>query len=287
MKNRKLIYFILGGLALVSLILFGIIFQTRNQKLSVAFLDVGQGDAILISQGSKQILIDGGASGQKLMEKLGEQVPFWDREIEVVIATHPDADHIGGLVDVFKNYTVDHAIESGAKSDSQVFGAYEKIIEDKKTSKLLAVRGMKIKISDEIELEVLSPNGENMENLKDTNSASVVTRLSFGENSFLFTGDLPLDVEAQMLQDNLFSSTKVLKVSHHGSKSATSAEFLNKVNPEQAVISVGKNNRYGHPTSEVLERLSTKNISIFRTDILGDVIYNCGKMKNKCVLESA
>ncbi|MFZ2192910.1 MAG: ComEC/Rec2 family competence protein [Candidatus Moraniibacteriota bacterium] len=287
MKNRKLIYFILGGLALISLIFFGLIFQARNQKLSVAFLDVGQGDAILISQGSKQVLIDGGASGQKLMEKLGEQIPFWDREIEVVIATHPDADHIGGLVEVLRNYTVDHAIESGAKSDSQVFGAYEKIIEDKKTSKLLAVRGMKIKISDEIELEVLSPNGENMENLKDTNSASVVTRLSFGENSFLFTGDLPLDVEAQMLKKNLFSSTKVLKVSHHGSKSATSIEFLNKVNPEQAVISVGKNNRYGHPTSEVLERLGVKNIAIFRTDILGDVIYNCGKIKNKCVLENA
>ena len=285
MKNRKPIYFILGGLMLVSLILFGVIFQTRNQKLFVAFLDVGQGDAILISQGSAQVLIDGGASGQKLMEKLGEQIPFWDREIEVVIATHPDADHIGGLVDVLRNYTVDHAIESGAKSDSQVFGAYEKIIEDKKTSKLLAVRGMKIKISDEIELEVLSPNGENMENLKDTNSASVVTRLSFGENSFLLTGDLPLDLEAQMLKNNLFSSTKVLKVSHHGSKTATSVEFLNKVNPEQAVISVGKNNRYGHPTSEVLERLGAKNISIFRTDILGDVIYNCGKIKNKCVLE--
>lgn len=285
MLNRRLVYFSFCGLVVVGLIFFGIISNTQNEKLSVAFLDVGQGDAILISQGSMQILIDGGPSGKKLMEKLGEQIPFWDREIELVIATHPDADHIGGLVDVLKNYIVDEVIESGAKSESQVFGVYEKIIEDKKIEKQIAKRGMKIKISNDAQLEIINPDDESIKNLKDTNSASIVARLAFGENSFLFTGDLPMETEAQMLKNNLFVPTKILKVSHHGSKSATSAEFLDQVRPEQAIISVGKDNRYGHPTPETLTRLKAKNIPIFRTDELGDLIYACVSVAAKCALE--
>ena len=135
MPNRKLVYFLLGIISTIGLIFFGASSGIENQNLRIVFLDVGQGDAILISQGEKQILIDGGISGQKLLEKLGEYVPFWDRKIEVVMVTHPDADHLSGLVDVLKNYTVDQAIESGAKSQSQVFGTFEKLIEEKKVEK--------------------------------------------------------------------------------------------------------------------------------------------------------
>ncbi len=283
MLHRKLVYFSLIFLLIVSAILAGVIFCTRNQKLQVAFFDVGQGDAILISQGSRQILIDGGPSGQKLMEKLGEYIPFWDREIEVIISTHPDADHISGLVDALKNYTVDQSIESGVKSQSQVFGTFEKIIEEKKIEKQIAARGMKIKISDEAELEIFHPESS-AENIpeKDTNSASVTAKLVFGENSFLFAGDLPMNMENQLMNDDLPLSANVLKVSHHGSKSATSAQFLKIVNPQEAIISVGKNNRYGHPTAETLERLSVKNIKILRTDESGDVVYNCANADSKC-----
>lgn len=274
------------GLLVTSLFFYFIILCVQSQKLSVAFLDVGQGDAILISQGRTQILIDGGPSGQKLLEKLGEQIPFWDREIEVVIATHPDADHISGLIDVLKNYSVDDIIESGAKSDSQVFSALEKIIEDKKIPRLNLSQRSKIKISSDAQLEVLSANDKNIVNSKDTNSASIVARLTYGENSFLFTGDLPLETESEMLKNGLFMPTKVLKVSHHGSKNATSTEFLARLNPEQAIISVGKDNRYGHPTSEILARLNAKNIAIFRTDVFGDLIYGCKSIQEMCYLEN-
>jgi competence protein ComEC len=211
------------------------------------------------------------------MEKLGEYVPFWDRKIEVVIATHPDADHISGLVEVFRNYSVDQVIESGAKSESQVFEALEKIIEDKKVGKQTARLGMKIKISDDVELEVFSPTDLVVEGLKkdDTNSASIVAKLTYGKNSFILTGDLPLETENQLVDSKLSLGADILKVSHHGSKSATSAQFLDLVNPREAVISVGKSNRYGHPTVEVLERLKNENIKIFRTDELGDVVYAC------------
>ncbi len=283
MPHRKTIYFSLIFLLVVGAILAGVIFHTRNQKLQVAFFDVGQGDAILISQGSRQILIDGGPSGQKLMEKLGEYVPFWDREIEAIISTHPDADHISGLVDAMKNYTVDQAIESGAKSEAQVFGAYEKIIKEKNIEKQIAARGMKIKISGGAELEIFHPESS-MKNIaqKDTNEASVTAKLSFGENSFLFTGDLPVTVENQLMNDNLPLFANVLKISHHGSKSATSAQFLDLVHPQEAIISVGKNNRYGHPAAETLGRLNNKNIKILRTDESGDVVYVCANAHSKC-----
>ena len=250
---------------------------------------MGQGDAILISEGEKQILIDGGPSGQKLMEKLGEYVPFWDRKIDVVIATHPDADHITGLVDVLKNYSVDQVIESGAKSESQVFGAMEKTIEDKKVEKQLARRGMKIKLSDDAELEVFSPTDDIVNKLKDdTNSASIVAKLTYGENSFLFTGDLPLEAESQLVNNaKMPLNANVLKVSHHGSKSATSEQFLELVHPKEAVISVGKGNRYGHPTTEVLSRLQDNKIKILRTDVSGDVVYDCANAKNICELTVA
>lgn len=284
MPNRKLIYFSLGILLTFGLIFFGVTSSAQSQKLSVAFLDVGQGDAILISQGEKQILIDGGPSGMKLMEKLGEYVPFWDRKIDVVIATHPDADHISGLVDVLKNYSVDQLIESGAQNESQVFATLEKTAEDKKVEKQLARRGMKIKLSDDVELEIFSPTDGIIDGLKkdDTNSASVVAKLTYGENSFLFTGDFPLEMESQLINAKLPLSSDVLKVAHHGSKSATSEKFLELVHSSEAVISVGKNNRYSHPTAEVLDRLQANNIKIFRTDQLGDVVYDCAGTKNNC-----
>lgn len=284
MPNRKLIYSSLGILLTFGLIFFGVTSNAQNQKLQVAFLDVGQGDAILISQGEKQILIDGGPSGKKLLEKLGEYVPFWDRKIDVMIATHPDADHISGLVDVLKNYSVDQVIESGAQSESQVFGTLEKLIEDKKVEKQLARRGMKIKLSADAELEIFSPTDAIIDDLKkdDTNSASIVAKLTYGENSFLFTGDLPLEGENQLIKAKLSLDSDVLKVAHHGSKSATSELFLGYIKPKEAVISVGKANRYGHPTAEVLEHLKNEKIKILRTDVLGDVVYDCASAKNNC-----
>lgn len=283
MQYRKSVYILISGLLIFSLILTGVIFYARNRKLQVVFFDVGQGDAILISYGSNQILIDGGPSGQKLMEKLGEYIPFWDREIEVIISTHPDADHISGLVDALKNYTVDQSIESGAKSQSQVFEAYKKIIKEKKIENQIAARGMKIKISDDAELEIFYPESS-MENIpsKDTNSASVGAKLVFGENSFLFAGDLPDKIEKKIIEGGVDVSARILKVAHHGSKYATADDFLEKINPNDAIISVGKENRFGHPATETLERLKKRNIKILRTDESGDVVYDCADANSKC-----
>ena len=283
MRHRKIIYFGVVFLLILAIILAGIIWYEQSQKLKVVFLDVGQGDAILIEQGSKQILIDGGPSGQVLLNKLGKYVPFWDRNIELVIATHPDADHITGLIDVLKNYSVGAVMQTSVKSESETFKKLEDLIQEKNINNISGERGEEIILSDQVQIEILSPGPETPMNAQDTNTASIVARLAYGDNSFLFTGDLPAEQEAQLLSQNINLNSRILKVSHHGSKYATSAEFLDAVRPTEAVLSVGKNNRYGHPNQETLDRLNSKNIMIRRTDELGDIGYDCVSPNLQCV----
>jgi len=283
MPNCKVLYLTLLFLLILCLILAGIIFNSRKQGLTVNFLDVGQGDAILISEGSKQVLIDGGPNGQILLEKLGKYIPFWDRNIEVIIATHPDQDHIDGLIDVMEAYNIGEVIDNSEESDSQVYKKYKETIEEKNIPRLKGQDGMNIKISEDAKLEILSP-GENLENKpKDTNADSIIAKLTYGENSFLLTGDLPDEKEQELIGKHADLRADVLKVSHHGSKYATTLEFLEKVKPKDSVISVGKNNRYGHPAEETLDRLSSKEVRVLRTDELGDIEYFCKKESN-CIL---
>ncbi|PIR73863.1 MAG: hypothetical protein COU40_00190 [Candidatus Moranbacteria bacterium CG10_big_fil_rev_8_21_14_0_10_35_21] len=296
---RKIIYTGLVFLLVLALLVGGIIFfYQKNQALEVIILDVGQGDAILISEGSNQILIDGGTSGKKLLEKLGEYIPFWDRQIEGIITTHPDQDHIGGLIDAFQTYKIKTIFKTEARSSSLVFSALEKAIEKEKPARnafgkaeaggmeiVEAKKGVKIKFPSGAEIDIQYPFASlNKLNEKDSNAGSVVAKLIFGENSFLFTGDLPSTQEAELIKNKVALKANILKVGHHGSKYSTSQEFLNEVKPEEAIISVGKNNRYGHPTPEVLERLKNIGAQIFRTDETGDIKYECSKPEARCVI---
>lgn len=287
MKHRKKVYLFLIALAAVASILGAMIAQARTAALKVAFLDVGQGDAILIEQGERQILIDGGPSGQKLLAGLGKYVPFWDRKIDVVIATHPDADHISGLVDALKNYEVGAFIRTGAESQSGVYDALVSELAEKGIDDERAMRGMEIRLSDEAVLSILAPLDEaDWQDAKDTNGGSVVARLSFGQNRFLLTGDFPGEKEPALIASGQDLSADVLKVSHHGSKSATTEEFLKAVKPEKAVISVGQGNRYGHPAAETLGRLNAAGTEVFRTDESGDVVFDCPDIGSGCLASS-
>lgn len=284
MSKRKAAYSILIILFLISLILAGIFYGSQKKNLEVDFLDVGQGDSVLVSQGSRQILIDGGPSGQQVLEKLGQYIPFWDRNIEVIIATHPDQDHIDGLIDVMKAYSVGEIIDNSYDADSQVYKKYLETIEERKIPRLKGEAGMNIKLSDDVQMKILSPESGPEKNPKDSNSGSIVARLVFGVNSFLFMGDLPDEKEKELISKNIDLSSRVLKVSHHGSKYASTDEFLEKVHPVEAVISVGKNNRYGHPSEETLGRLDARKIKILRTDEMGDILYECENDQSLCSL---
>lgn len=286
MRSRRILLVSLFLLLITVLILSVVIFYSKSQELKVIFLDVGQGDAILIEQGQNQILIDGGSSGQTLLEKLGKYVPFWDRKIEIVIATHPDADHIGGLIDVMRTYQIGEIMDTQTPSDSQVYKKYREIIDSEKIAEVEGVAGVNIKIGDNAEMKIVSPVENYNPNEKDTNLNSIVARLKFGENSFLFTGDLPSDGEQALIKTGENINSQVLKVGHHGSKYSTGEEFLKAVNPRDAVISVGANNRYGHPAPEIIDRLKNMGINIFRTDEKGDISYECQSIDLQCQMLS-
>lgn len=285
MLNRKIIYSILAMLLALAIILLLIVqFSLQNQSLKVIFFDVGQGDGILISQGQNQVLIDGGKDGKIILEKLGKYIPFWDRTIETVIATHPDQDHIGGLVSVAKSYKIGTVLETSARSDSQTFEAWENLIKEKNIQKIEAIKNTTVQFPEGAQVMILYPNLKADGAGRESNDWSVVARLDFGENKFLFTGDLPGVKEAELIKNENGIDSDILKVSHHGSKYATSAEFLEAVSPEEAVISVGKNNSYGHPAPEIIERLLKKGVKIWRTDQLGDIKYVCADTEAQCMI---
>ena len=255
--------------------------------MSVVFLNVGQGDSILIQQGSQQILIDGGKDGKLLLEKLGKHIPFWDRKIELIIETHPDADHIGGLIEIFRAYEIGSVMKTEMQSQSQTFKTLEDVIVKEKSEVIDATHGVKIKFANKAEAKVIFPFEEIVDvDAKDTNAASVVLKLNYGENSFLFTGDLPSEQEAEIVSNNIDIRSDVLKVGHHGSKYSSSAEFLQAVKPSDVIISVGKNNSYGHPNQDVIQRLLKQGVNIFRTDESGDIIYECRDVASRCLLQN-
>lgn len=285
MVNRKIGHSILVMLLALGVILFLIIqFSLQSQSLKVIFVDVGQGDAILISQGQNQVLIDGGKDGKVILEKLGRHVPFWDRTIEAVIVTHPDQDHIGGLISVAKSYKIGTILETGAKSNSQTYNTWENLIGSKNIPKIETLKNAAIKFPGGAQIKILYPFSSAGGAGDGGNDWSVVAKLNFGENKFLFTGDLPGAKEAELVADKADIKADVLKVSHHGSKYATSEEFLNNVSPEEAIISAGKNNSYGHPAPEIIERLLKLGVMIWRTDEMGDIQYACANPGARCVI---
>ena len=245
--------------------------EERNGILTVAFLNVGQGDAIFIDAPSgNQLLVDGGP-GKAVLRELSKVMPFYDRSIDVVIATHADQDHVGGLPDVLKKYKVNVFMESGVPGVSSSYEELEKMVgTSTDVNKVLARRGMIVDLGDGAILQILFPDRD--PSGMDTNVASIVAKLVYGQNEFLLTGDSPLAIENYLVSLGGLSSD-VLKAGHHGSKTSTGQTFVSAVSPQYAVISVGKDNKYGHPNQEVLDILNNFGAQILRTDQSGRVIF--------------
>jgi competence protein ComEC len=269
------------AVVLLGLLYFGVDKNNRMASLEVSFLDVGQGDAILINYLHRyQILIDSGASGKKVLTELSKVMPFMDDKIEVVIVTHPDRDHFAGFIDVLKKYEVDLIFDNGQDSDDEVWQEFQKIIIEKGISKQVITEGSTIKIGDgrsknSVEFNIFNPD-EIVINKKEKNESSIVVRMDYGKNSFLFTGDAGFSAEIDMIFDKEKLDVDFLKVGHHGSRYSSSDFFLARVTPEWSIISVGEND-YGHPTEEALGRLRKIGSRILRTDELGTIVIGCDK----------
>lgn len=253
----------------------------NNKYLKVVFLDVGQGDAIYIeAPNKKQILIDGGPD-VKLLSSLAKVMPFADRSIDMLIATHLDMDHIGGFPLLLDNYKVNMIIENGATSTSDISTSLEKKVQKKKIKKVIAKRGMHIILDEKknIYLDILFPDRD-ISNL-ESNDGSIVAKLIYNENSFLFTGDASIYAE-NLIEWNEKDSTlnsDVLKLGHHGSRTSSSILWLEKVSPQIAIISVNKNNKYGHPHTELLDRLLQLHIPFLSTAQEGSIIFKSDGIK--------
>lgn len=241
-----------------------VLITTGADLVRVHFLDVGQGDAALIDCGTVEVLIDGGDNGA------GEDVvaylaPYVDGALDYVIATHPDADHIGGLDEVLAAYPVGEVIDSGRTSDTKTYADYWAAVQAEGCT-LSYDEDRILPLSDNTVLSLL----ETGDAWGDSNACSVVAQLTCGNVQVLFTGDMTAQVEAATLP--LFGDIDVLKVAHHGSASSTSQAFLDVVRPECAVISYGQGNRYGHPTAQVLQRLLDQGISVYGTGKSGPIV---------------
>lgn len=249
-------------------------FGTPEQhRLSISFLDVGQGDAILVEGPSGiQMLIDGGKDRSVLRELPRVMGPL-DRSIDVVVATHPDADHIGGLADVLGRYTVANLIESGREGESGVFAGFVDARDRENAPVVEARSSMRIHLGGGAYADILHPE-DNVTKLRDTNDASVSMRIVYGKTEFMLTGDAPAWVEERLVTERGSGlRSDLLKAGHHGSKTSTSAAFLAAVDPSIVVISAGKDNSYGHPHEEVLERIVDSGASYVSTAEEGTITY--------------
>lgn len=236
--------------------------------LEVHYIDVGQGDATLIKCGSHAMLIDGGNNNkgttvQLYLKKQGVE------SLDYVIGTHPDADHIGGLDVIVYKYNCDTVIMPDYEKDTKTYQELVDVIHDKNMKITYPVVGEQYALG-EAKFTIIAPNSNSYGG--NANDYSVAILLEYGKNRFLFTGDAEEASEAEMLTNGIDISADVYKVAHHGSRSASTQEFLNAVQPKYAVISCGEGNSYGHPHAEVLNRLRSMGVEVFRTDEQGSII---------------
>jgi competence protein ComEC len=262
-------------LLVVALLVWSIALTQPDGKLHVSFLDVGQGDSVLIQTPNGQnILIDGGPDPQKINLELSKKLPFWDRTLDLVVSTQPQADHITGLVDVLQRYKVDQVLEPGVSYNSSVYQEWCSLVEDRGIEHNLACAGQEIDLGDGVKMEVLNPPASLWEGTSDdVDNNGVVMKVTWGEVSFLFTADIRQDLEFELVGQRANLKSTVLKVAHHGGKTSTASQFLAAVDPEVAVICVGADNSFGHPGTEVLERLTDRlgKDSVYRTDVDGTI----------------
>lgn len=280
-KIRKIICIIIGIIIVLFILLNGDFINNATASvsninnsnennnvdgsLSVHFIDVGQGDCIYINQGEYNMLIDAGNNedGEKLVSYLKSlNVNGFD----YVIGTHPHEDHIGGMDDIINNFEIDNYYMPDKLSTTKTFEDVLDALDAKGLSYNVPKIDDEFKLGDATFKVIYSGDDTN-----DINDSSIVLKMTYGDNSFLFTGDATSNVEEIILNKDIKSD--VLKVAHHGSSYSSTTEFLDKVDPKYAIISVGKNNSYNHPASITLQKLSNRDITVYRTDLDGTIIF--------------
>jgi len=264
-KHREKAIILFGALCILDAVIYAQIFALGkvNQDLAIHFLNVGQGDSqFVILPGGVKVLIDGGPANGKALSELASILPATDRYIDILIMSHPQADHFSGLIDVFKTYKIGAFLWSGREGMATSFADLKEAFKTNGAMSVIIGKGDRIKYKESSVL-VLAPWKELMES-KELNDTTVVLELMSKNSKTLFTGDIGANIENQLAAWKL-GQVDILKVSHHGSKYSSSKLFIDAIKPKLSIIEVGKNS-YGHPTDQTLSRLSGVGSSIYRTD---------------------
>lgn len=272
MRKHVKTYFLLFLFAVTATIWYAISHFEERQNLLVTFFDIGQGDSIFIEvPDGKQILVDGGPS-VSILSKLGKILPFWDRSIDLLILTHPHADHVTGLAEVLKRYDVDAVLETGVNYSTPEYAEWRELLRKKNTPIVYAEAGMTINFAKNGRMGILLPNENlNGRSFGNVHDAMIISKLHYGSTTVLLTGDAEKLLEKRLVRSKTDLKSDVLKVGHHGSKTSTSAEFLAAVSPKISIIQSGRRNRYGHPHQDVIDRLIMAGTRILRNDLNGDI----------------
>jgi len=240
----------------------------KDGLLKIYFFDVGQGDAIFVETPSgNQVLIDGGPDN-KVIQELAKVMPFYDHDIDMVVATHPHADHIAGLISVLERYEVNQRLSRIYYYNSPVVLTWRDVVQGEGANEIEAIAGKTIELGNDVVLKIIYPR-QSLEGqtVKNPNNNSVVMMLDYKDTEILLVGDIESKVEKELLGDEI--DADILKVGHHGSKTSTTVGFLEKISPQVAFIGVGSKNKFGHPSSEVTQRLENLGIKYYRTDLDG------------------
>ena len=279
----KLWKYTFGFLTLILMTIIIAICQLPDNNLHIIACDVGQGDAILIAYKETQILTDGGPD-KSVLECLGRYMPFYDREIELVISTHPDSDHATGLISVLQGYKVDEILINPIDPGTQVYKALESEVGGRGVGVVNPMSGMQLGLGL-IHLDILGPTGDLFNKLqvqdpesnlskysisRETNLYSIVYRLSFKDFSGLLPGDIPPEVSDSLANGWTKGNLNYIKIPHHGSINGLTENLIKVTIPNMAIISVGKNS-WGFPRPEILEILNRHNVQVLRTDLMGDI----------------
>ena len=240
--------------------------------MEVAFLDVGQGDASLIKTPFGQnILIDGG-SDYKIIERLEEELPWWDATIDLMILTHPHNDHVAGLIFVLERYDVKKILYTGVVHSVPAYLEWLKIIKAKNIPLVIIDRPQEIIFGNNCFLDIIYPRKSLLaKSVNNLNNSSIVAELDCEDRTVLFMGDAETEVEEELIKIGDLGSVEILKVGHHGSNTSSNQEFLELVNPQKAIISAGKDNKFGHPSLRIIKRLERLGAEILRTDLDGTI----------------
>lgn len=268
---RNVLYAVCAFLIVITATLGLSVFAERApQELEIDFFDIGQGDAAFIHTPFHQtILIDGGRDS-KVVQKIAKKLPFTQRSIDLVIVTHPDLDHVGGIPDVLRRFRVAMLFMIDAERALPAYQELVRLAQEQNIQIRYVHAGDTLRLAPGLEMEILAPaNGAVPKG--DLNNSSIVGKLVYNTREFLFTGDAEFESEKRMLASGADVSADVLKIGHHGSRYSSSEEFLRAVRPSVGVISAGAGNQYGHPHPDVLRAMAKENIAAYRTDTQGDI----------------